>query len=202
MDNTIFENHNTYLERLQTYKKYGYDTMAERQFILQTAQPLAGSILEIGTGKGHMTIALAQTGLRFTTVDSSEEEQNFARQNIEYLGLSGQVTFEIENAEALSFTDGSYDKIISVNTIHHLEAPFAVMDEMARVVATRGRIILSEFTPAGLEIINAVHESEGRAHSVSPVGLTQLGEYLVSKSFAIKKVSSKHQDVVIAYNLA
>jgi cyclopropane fatty-acyl-phospholipid synthase-like methyltransferase len=201
MDNKVFKNHTQYLERLKTYQKYGYDTLKERRFILETAQPLSGSILEIGTGKGHMAIVMAQAGLRFTSVDSSAEEQEFARMNIEYLGLLEQVTFEIEDAAALTFTAGSYDKIISVNTIHHLEAPFVVMDEMVRVLATRGRIILSDFTEAGLEVINAVHESEGHTHSVSAVGLPQVSEYLVSKNFAIKKVSSQFQDVVIAYNL-
>jgi ubiquinone/menaquinone biosynthesis C-methylase UbiE len=202
MENKVFENHTKYLERLKTYQKYGYDTLKERRFILETAQPLSGSILEIGTGKGHMTIVMAQAGLRFTSVDSSAEEQEFARLNIEYLGLLDQVTFEIENAAALTFTDGSYDKIISVNTIHHLEAPYVVMDEMVRVLATRGRIILSEFTPAGFELINAVHASEGKTHAVSNVSLSQLSEYLVSKNCAIKKVSSPFQDVVIAYNLS
>ena len=201
VDKEVFDNHKKYVERLEVYKQYGYNTHAERQFILNIAQPLAGSILEVGTGKGHMTVALAQAGLRFTTVDKSEEEQRFARLNIEYLGLQDQVTFEIEDAEHMRFTDGSYDKIISVNIVHHLERPYAVMDEMTRVNATRGRIIISEFTPEGFEIVNAVHAKEGKSHSQGSVTLGDVGEYLVKKGYALKKVRSTFQEVIVAYNL-
>ena len=202
MDSKVFENHNKYVERIKLYQQYGYDIQAERQFILEAAQPLAGSILEIGTGKGYMTVALAQAGHLFTSIDKSAEEQEFARLNIEYLGLGDRVTFEVEDAESMSFTDGSFDKIISVNMVHHLEHPFCVMDEMERVVATRGRIILSEMTPAGFGILDQVHALDGHTHDMGNATLSQVSEYLVEKNFAIKRVSSALHDVVIAYNLS
>jgi ubiquinone/menaquinone biosynthesis C-methylase UbiE len=201
MDSKVFENHNKYLERIKIFKQYGYDVQAERRFILDAAQPLAGSILEVGTGKGHMTIALARAGYLFTSIDKSAEAQEFARMNIEYLGLKDQVNFELEDAEKMSFTDGSFDKIISVNTVHELEHPFCVLDEMVRVIAVRGRIILSDFTPAGFEIVEKIHANENKNHSRGKASLKQATEYLVEKNFAIKKVSSPFQDVVIAYNL-
>jgi ubiquinone/menaquinone biosynthesis C-methylase UbiE len=201
MNSQVFADHNKHAERINLFKQYGYDTQSERAFILAAAQPLAGSILELGTGAGNMTIALAQAGLRFTSIDRDAEAQMRAQSNLKYLRLQDQVTFEIDNLEKLTFTDGSFDKIICVNTIHHLDEPYKVMDEMVRVLATRGKIVLSDFTQAGLEIVNKVHADEGRSHSVSNVGIDSLGEYLVSKNFAIKKVSSTFQDVVIAFRL-
>jgi len=197
----VFANRNKYIERIKLFQEYGYDTQSERHFILESAKPLAGSILEIGTGSGHMAIALAQAGFRFTTIDKDPESLQFAKLNIEYLGFQNQVTFEIENCEKMSFTDGSFDKILCVNALHHLERPFQMVDEVARVLATRGKIVLSEFTDAAMDIVNKIHADEGTSHQVSNVKIDQLSEQLVSKGFAIKKVSSAMQDVVIAFNL-
>lgn len=201
MESQVFTSWNRYVARINLFKEYGYDTHAERAFILDAAKPLAGSILEIGSGKGRMSIALAQAGFRFTTIDKDPEQQQFAQMNLEYLGLQKQVTFRIEDCAAMSFTAGSFDKVICVNAIHHLERPFQMIDEVVRVLASRGKIILSEFTPAGFEVVNKVHELEGRSHQVSNVTIDQLADALVRKGFAIKKVNSDFQAVVIAFNL-
>ena len=52
--------------------------MTIRKFIFDKSQPIFGDILEVGTGKGHFALILAQEGCYFTSVDISEEEQKFA----------------------------------------------------------------------------------------------------------------------------
>ena len=97
-----------YIERLQFYKKFGYDIEKEREFILKKAGPLTGNILEVGTGKGHFSLALARKGYNFTTIDISREDQKLAHSVSKYLGLEGRINFKLGNAEHLEFKDSSF----------------------------------------------------------------------------------------------
>lgn len=84
MDESVVNNRQKYLERINLYKKFGCDIEAERKFIVEKSKPFYGRILEIGTGKGYLTLALAREGLRFVSIDPSAEEQDCARMNVEH----------------------------------------------------------------------------------------------------------------------
>ncbi|MFC1667715.1 class I SAM-dependent methyltransferase [Candidatus Omnitrophota bacterium] len=200
MEEKLLENHKRYLERIKFYKKFGYDVEEERRFILEKAYPLYGEILEVGTGKGYFTIELAKEGYNLTSIDISDEEQEFARLNIQYFGFEKLVDFRIENAEKLSFPDASFDLIFSINTIHHLTNPIKVIDELIRIVTLEGKIIISDFTKKGLKIIDQIHESEGRQHEAGQAVLADVSSYLESKKFNIQKHTSGSQDILIAYH--
>ena len=101
MESEVLENHKRYLERKALYKSFGCDVDKERKFILDAARLISGSILEVGTGKGHFTLVLARAGFKFTTIDISEQEQKFARLNLKYFGLDGLVDFRIGDAERI-----------------------------------------------------------------------------------------------------
>jgi len=200
LDNEVLENHKRYLERKALYKSFGCDIDQERAFVIEKAQPLYGDILEAGTGKGHFALALAKEGYRFTTFDISEEEQKFARLNLKYFGLEHLVDFRIENGECLSFKDKSFGIIFSINTFHHLENPYKVLDELIRLLSFEGKLILSDFNQAGMSLLDKIHASEGRKHKVSKTTLADIERYLIEKGFQIDKASSKFQEVLIAYH--
>ena len=194
------ENYKRYLERVNLYKSFGYDIESERKFLLQKAEPLYGDILEVGTGKGYLAIVLAKERYDFTSVDISPEEQEFARLNLEYLGLEERIDFKIGDARNLNFADKSFDIIISSHLIHHLNSPFVAMSEFTRVISYEGKIILSDFSKEGLEIVDKVHQSEERRHQVSPIGLGDIEKYFQHKGFNTESYQSKFQDVLVAYH--
>lgn len=192
------ENHKKYLERVEFYRSFGYDLEKERDFILDRSLPVSGEILEIGTGKGHFALALAKRGFRFTTIDICEEEQDIARLNIQYYGLEKQVVFRIEDAVNLGFSDRSFDAIFSINVFHHLEKPQLALNEMLRLSGPTGKIVISDFTAKGLEIINKCHALEGRHHDHFKHDLDEAKRCFSGKSFKIREFQSKTQRVVIA----
>jgi len=198
LEKEVLENHQRYLERKNFYKELGCDINKERKFILDKSQPIFDDILEVGTGKGHFALILAKEGYRFTSVDISEEEQKFAKLNLRYFGLEKFVDFRIENAEHLSFKDKSFDVIFSINTLHHLINPFTVIDDLIRIVTFEGKIILSDFTKEGLDLMDKIHQSEGRTHEVSKFTLTNIEKYLIGKGFITEKDRSEFQEIVIA----
>ncbi|MBU2045011.1 MAG: class I SAM-dependent methyltransferase [Candidatus Omnitrophica bacterium] len=199
MEKEVLENHQRYLERKALYKSFGCDIDKEREFIIAKAQPLYGDILEAGTGKGHFAFSLARQGYKFTTFDISEEEQNFAKLTLKYFDLDSFVEFKIENGETLSFEDGIFDIIFSINTLHHLINPYKVIDEIIRVLSFEGKIILSDFTREGFQLMDKIHKNEGNIHQVSKVTLADIEKYLSTKGFRVEKYKSRFQKVLIAY---
>jgi len=196
----VVENYNNYLKRINLYKRFGYDIEKERTFIFEKAQFVPGKILEIGTGKGYFTIQLAKEAYYFTSIDVSEEEQNYAKLNIEHLNLKNLVDFKLENAESLSFSDNSFDMVFSINTAHHLPDPNKVIDEIVRVLTVEGRIILSDFTQEGFKLIEKIHESEGKKHGFSQDKLTNSIVYIKDKGFKVDVHKTKYQETIIAYH--
>jgi len=201
LDNQVLENHQRYLERKALYKSFGCDIDREREFIIAKAQPLYGDILEAGTGKGHFALSLAKQGYQFITFDISVEEQNFAKLTLKYYGLDNLVDFKIENGEHLSFADKIFDMVFSVNTLHHLLNPYKVIDEFIRVLSFEGRIVLSDFTIEGFQLMDKIHRSEGDAHQVSKTTMADVENYLISKNFKTEKHKSQFQEVLMAYHL-
>lgn len=200
MNSKLLENHKRYLERVNFYKNFGYDIEKERKFILEKAYPLYGDILEVGTGKGYFSIELAKQGYNFVSIDISDEEQEFARLNIEYCSFGKLVDFRIEDAEHLSFGNSSFDIIFSINTVHHLTNPVKVIEGLIRIVTLEGKIILSDFTEDGLKIIDKIHATEGRMHKAGQAKLSEIGNYLERRKFGVQRHRTKFQEILIAYH--
>ncbi len=200
MDNELIENYNKYTERFLLFKRFGYDIEKERQVIIEKALPLNGKILEIGTGKGYLTLQLAQNGYKFVSIDISKEEQRFAKMRLRYLGLENYVTFLVSDAGNTDFSDGEFDVIFSVNLTHHLSQPFNVIDEMIRILSPSGKIVLSDFSEKGFALVDNIHKSEGRVHTRSPYALNEIADYLLKRNFKIEEYRGIFQDTFIATN--
>ncbi len=197
MEKEVLENHKRYLERVNYYRSFGYDLEKEREFILDKSLPISGEILEIGTGKGHFALALAKRGFNFTSIDISKDEQEIAMLNLCYSGLEKQAILKIEDAERLSFLNSSFDTIFSINVFHHLERPLVVLDEIIRLLRHGGKVVLSDFSDKGLEIINACHTNEGRTHDYFKNRLEEAKKYFIDKGFTINDCASTVQSVLI-----
>ena len=197
MNEEVIENHKRYNERLNLYKSYGYDTIASREFILKQSLPLGGRILEVGTGKGHMSLTLAKAGYSCISIDISEEEQKFAKLNLQYYNLQERINFRIDNAQNLSFGDQSFDIVICACLMHHLNKPYRAVDEFLRILKPQGKVILSDYSKEGLDIIGKIHSDEGRTHSATLIGLSKIEDYLNKKNIRYDKSDDKHHEVLI-----
>jgi len=185
-------------ERLEHYKRLGYDFESERDAILQSAMPVSGRILEIGTGKGYFTAALAKLGYSIHTVDISAETQTLAKETLSALHLSEQVTFEVCDAMSLPYDRGSFDAVFSVNTLHHFKNPFPALNEMLRVVSSGGKVVISEFTAEGFVLVDRIHRMEGGQHHPGYVPFEKIENYLEhSGECDIWKYKRKYQETCV-----
>lgn len=194
----IEANNKIYMARIEKYKSYNYDIIKERLFILNLAEPISGRILEVGTGKGHLTLEIARKGYSLVTYDIDEEVQRIAKMNVAYAGLSDRVNFIIGKKGKTIFKNKSFDIIFCVNTMHHIEEPGFVLEEFLRILADNGKIVLSDFTEKAFKIMDSIHKSEGKRHEVKGWTLNEAVEYLKNKGCDIvKKTADDYQSVFI-----
>ncbi len=97
---------------------------------------LAGALtLDVGGGAGYLTRALRRAGARCLLVDGDTGELSWRGPPAE-----GSV---VADARALPVPSEAVDLVVSSNVLEHVPEPFAVVDEMARVLRPGGHLWLS-----------------------------------------------------------
>jgi len=138
-------------------------------------------VLEIGPGNGsHVNdILLIAGGINYSGVDISEtmiaEAEKLNRNFIE----DGTVSFSLSDGNSLPFSEKSFDKIVTVNTVYFWQNPVAYGQEVLRVLKPGGifSLVFSDksfmqqlpFTKFGFQLYDkytAVHLLENSGFTV------------------------------------
>ncbi len=183
-------------QREKLFKSYGYNLIASRRYIFKKADLRQGRILEIGTGRGYFTAEIAKHGLTFISVDADSEVQKIARKYLRLLGLLPRVKFRIMNAENLPFADESFDCVVSVNLIHHLNKPQKCLKEMVRV--TRTKLVIADLNKRGEKVLETVYKLNGKSHPRAKTSLQEIKHYLLKKKFKVKTYRYQCQTILVA----
>jgi len=135
--------------------------------LVEAADVCAGEhVLDIAAGNGNATLAAARRFARVTSTDYVPEllDKGAARARAEGL----DVRFEVADAEALPYQDGSFD--IALSTFGIMFAPDHARSaaEALRVIRRGGRIGIANWTPEGF--IGELFRIVGR-HVPPPAGL-------------------------------
>jgi len=94
-------------------------------------------VLEIGCGLGTDGAQFAEAGADYTGVDLTEAAVDLARKRFELFDLRGK--FQTADAENLPFANESFDLIYSHGVLHHTPETGNAIQEIHRVLRTRGR---------------------------------------------------------------
>ncbi len=103
------------------------------------------NILEIGMGNGFFVkkIITKSDSIHYTGCDFSETMvEEATRLNQEFV-LKGNLRFVLGSADNLPFTDNTFDKIFTINTIYFWEDPKMEFAEIKRVLKAKGQLIIS-----------------------------------------------------------
>ncbi len=97
------------------------------------------NILDIGTGPGVISIALADMGHTVTAVDLSDEMLARAKENAEHIGVD--IAFRKGDAENLPFEDNSFDVVVNRWVLWTIPSPDKALSEWYRVLKPGGRVL-------------------------------------------------------------
>jgi ubiquinone/menaquinone biosynthesis C-methylase UbiE len=126
-----------------------YEDRCDRIAIRALLPATGKALLEVGAGYGRL--ADEYDGYReVVLLDASEAHVAAARE--EFRGHP-RIRVEQGDAYALPFEDGSFDVVVCVRVVHHLEHPGAVFAEFARVLRPGGVLVLEFANKRNLKAI-------------------------------------------------
>jgi len=104
-------------------------------------------VLDVAAGNGNATLAAARRFARVTSTDYVPALLERGRRRADAEGLD--VTFEYADAEALPYSDASFDVVLSTYGVMFAPDHQRSASEMMRVCRPNGRIGLASWTPEG-----------------------------------------------------
>jgi ubiquinone/menaquinone biosynthesis C-methylase UbiE len=127
-------------EFYERYREFRYRTEWHIPLLVPFSETTGKQVLEIGCGNGADGVLFARHGAEYTGVDLTEAAVDATRQHFKVVNLRG--TFQIENAEKLSFSDSSFDFVYSHGVLHHTPHPDEAFREVYRVLKPGGKAVL------------------------------------------------------------
>jgi ubiquinone/menaquinone biosynthesis C-methylase UbiE len=98
-------------------------------------------LLDVGCGTGAASRAASAVARLVVGVDLSPE---MIRRATELAGDVENVRFMVADAEQLPFDDGAFTAVVCSNSFHHYPDPSRAVREMARVLASDGKLVIGD----------------------------------------------------------
>lgn len=113
--------------------------------------------IEVGCGRGTIGLYLHKyLGLDVSLLDSSTEAIDLAKYNFEKWNADG--SFLVGDVRTLDFPDESFDVVVSIGLLEHLEDYSAALKEQYRILKKGGMIIsLNIPEKKSIQILNTVY---------------------------------------------
>ncbi len=144
-------------------------------------------VLDFGCGSGVFLVRLAKVCQSIVGVDISKPLVDIATGAIQDLRLDNARALNVKPG-ALGFDSGSFDRVLMVDVIHHLEDVDAVLGEAHRVLKPGGKLVIFEpnkLNPA-LLIMCILDRNEW---GLLPLGTKRAYEEVLSSRFKIEHFS-------------
>ncbi len=136
-----------------------HDDQGTLAWLVELARPKESDlVLDVGTGTGHTAMALAPLVRQVEAIDLTEEMLEEGRGLCRQRGISN-VRFDIGDAMALPFPDGSFDIVTCRRAAHHFRDVRRALGEMARVLRAGGRLVIDDRSvPEDDEVDRAINQ--------------------------------------------
>lgn len=151
-------------KRSEQYLRLGHDRAAAARFVAGSGGSLTGPVLDVGTGKGLLAMALADQGVSVVSIDVDSSDQALARLLAEEAGVRDRIDFIRGDAARLPFPPDRFGAVAMMAVLHHLKDPASVLRDMKRAVRPGGVLIVADFSEEGFELVDRVHREEGGEH--------------------------------------
>lgn len=157
--------------------RFDPDAIVKKSSVLRHFVPVVGqylsitdNCLDLGCGPGGFLALMAPLCGRIVGADIVPDFVEESRATIERKAL-GNASVVLLGKTRLPFTDGEFDKVVMIDTIHHLEFHDNTMDEVFRVLKPGGLLLIFEPNKANplLALLCALDPNEH--------GLLRLGSF-------------------------
>lgn len=103
----------------------------------EAAKLIQGKVLEIGCGEGYGLSILAEHAEEYVAIDK------FNTNVAQFAGQNNNISFLQMSIPPIDFPDNTFDSIVSFQVIEHIENDETMVAEMARILKSGGRMVLT-----------------------------------------------------------
>ena len=131
-------------------------TVYVREIFLRTGLGAQAKVLDIGCGAGLISNQLAGDGFEMHGVDQSASSIAVAKR---HAPSGSKVYYQAGNAYALEYPDSTFDSVMLLDFLEHVDQPDRVIKEASRVLKPGGVMVYYTFNRtflAGLLAVKAV----------------------------------------------
>lgn len=153
-----------------------------------------GTVLDVGTGPGSLATEFAKKlpHTKVVGLDLSDVVLAVASENAHKNEVASRVSFKKGNAEDMPFDDDTFDLVISSNTLHLLEDPVEMFNEVQRVLSPEGKFFISDFRRSLLGIFTVhIRASYSLKEVEDLLNKSELQNWKVKDSFFWLTILSK-----------
>jgi demethylmenaquinone methyltransferase/2-methoxy-6-polyprenyl-1,4-benzoquinol methylase len=123
----------------------GMHRLWKDRFVARVKPRASEQILDMAGGTGDVAFRMARRGARVTIADINADMLEAGKMRAQPAGLKG-LSWKVENAEKLSFGDGSFDAYTIAFGIRNVTDIPAALRESHRVLKRGGRFYCMEFS--------------------------------------------------------
>jgi ubiquinone/menaquinone biosynthesis C-methylase UbiE len=116
------------------------ESLRERAFAVAGVES-GRTAVDVGTGSGFITEGLVGRGLSVIAVDQSEAMLGELKRK---LASRGKIDCRVGDAMMLPLPSSSVDYAFANMCLHHVDSPARAIKEMARVVKSRGKVVITD----------------------------------------------------------
>jgi len=144
----------------QAYKT-GTDIWSENNYtqeILSFARllPHKGTVLDLGSGRGHFSFLMADLGMKVIGLDYIEDLKNHNNENVKTRGYVGSVAFMAGDVLDIPLQENTVDAVTDFGTFQHIHPKDWEKYEMevSRVLKPNGVLLLVELSRKTEQFLN------------------------------------------------
>ena len=115
-------------------------------------------VLEVGVGTG-LSLPLYPSSVRITGIDVSREMLEKARERVARRRLQNVEALLEMDAEAMSFPDASFDKVVAMYVVSVVARPARLLEELHRVCRPDGEIFIVNHFRSDNRFLGAVEKA-------------------------------------------
>jgi demethylmenaquinone methyltransferase/2-methoxy-6-polyprenyl-1,4-benzoquinol methylase len=136
----------------------GMHRLWKDRFVARVKPRPGEEILDMAGGTGDVAFRMAQRGAHVTVADINRDMLEVGKQRAERRGLTG-LDWKVENAEALTFRDSSFDAYMIVFGIRNVTDIPEALGEAHRVLKRGGRFYCMEFSSSDWPGFSKLYET-------------------------------------------
>ena len=161
--------------------------------VIRSIDPQKGeNVLDIGAGMGPASVEAASRGAHVVAIDPSRFMRAILGFRRQFQKDPGLITVEAGAAEKIPLSKRSTDVVCAVNAIHHWTDLEGSIEEIARVIAPGGRVLLVD------EDFTDPEHPQHETHHDHEEEMTEVDVEIIKSLFEIRGFEAKGKKVLLS----